>query len=158
MICCFISWWLIFILNPPLGIWGRILISSFIFSHKSSWRLSNILKVDLKKKNAYSLSNEYFKLGLSLSINSELKNSAFGKKVSILSNDSYHQLQQVNFNQIFGVRQRYWKRASLFWQDLSLIGTKPFISASFILYIHQGISISDTRFQFTKYFIFFIKK
>lgn len=77
--------------------------------------------------------------------------------MSILSNESYHQLRQVNFSQMFGLRQRYCMQTSLFWQDLSF-GTKPFISASFILYIHQGISISGIRFHFTKYIIFLIFK
>lgn len=43
-----------------------------------------------EKKNVYSLSNEYFKFSLLLLINSELKNSVFGKKVLILLNDSYY--------------------------------------------------------------------
>lgn len=92
-----------------------------------------------------------------ITIGCELKNGSFGKRVSILSNESYLQLQQVNFNQMFGVRQRYCIRASLFWQDLSF-GTKHFISAPFILYTRQGISISGIRFHFTKYIIFLIFK
>lgn len=80
-------------------------------------------------------------------------------KVSILSNVSYRQLRQVNFNQMFGVRQRYWIETSLFlaktllWYEASLLARLLFFGEreKLFLYIHQRISISGTRSQFTKY-------